>query len=327
MGKEQNTILFLTLVLMLAMSLQNFFSYGQDSSVTGSQQTAVESGLAPTINYNVNPPPNPVIQQSPPPLLSGASNSTDQQSGATITDPIVLAIAFVGAAAGVIYRTIYPYFERLHEMEVQGQQPVKFLTKYKFTFGISLLISLVTTMGLFSGLLPQLDINAGLGMVFISSFVQGIGWNELTNRVSYKITDRKVEQEAAKKEQPSIIKMAKGAIPGKAEESEAPKIVGRYPVQGQGNIRINSPIAVFFGQPMDSSTITKDTFTLKKDGSDVNIDGEINLEENGKTVIFNPKEDLQKDTKYAVTLTKEVKNQAGNKMDSDETWSFTTTIT
>jgi hypothetical protein len=327
MGQEQNTILFLTLFLMLAMSLQNFSAYGQDSSVTGGQQTAAESGLAPTINYNVNPPPNPVIQQSPPPLLPVASNSTDQQSGATITDPIVLAIAFVGAAAGVIYRTIYPYFERLHEMEVQGQQPVKFLTKYKFTFGISLLISLVTTMGLFSGLLPQLDINAGLGMIFISSFVQGIGWNELTNRVSYKITDRKVEQEAAKKEQPSIIKMAKGSIPGKPEEGEASKIVGRYPAQGQVNIRTNSPIAVFFGQPMDSSTITKDTFTLKKDGSDVNIDGEINLEENGKTVIFNPKEDLQKDTKYAVTLTKEVKNQAGNKMDSDETWSFTTTTT
>ena len=75
-------------------------------------------------------------------------------------------------------------------MEVKGEQPIKFLTKYKFTFGISLLISLATTMGMFSGLLNQLDISAGLGIIFISSFVQGIGWNELTNRVSYKIADR-----------------------------------------------------------------------------------------------------------------------------------------
>jgi hypothetical protein len=309
------------------MSLGNFFVYGQDTSVTGSQQTDSESDLAPTINYNVNPPPNPVIQQAPSPLLSGASNDTGQESGANITNPIVLAIAFVGAAAGVIYRTIYPYFERLQEMEALGQEPVKFLTKYKFTFGISLLISLVTTIGLFSGLLPQLDINAGLGMIFISSFVQGIGWNEITNRVSYKITDRKVEQEAAKKEQPSIMKMARGAIPGKGEQTEAPKMVGRYPVQGQGNIRTTSPIALFFGQPMDSSTITKDTFSLKKDGSDVNIDAEINLEENGKTVIFNPKEELEKGTKYVVILTKEVKNQKGDNMASDETWSFTTAST
>jgi hypothetical protein len=69
-------------------------------------------------------------------------------------------------------------------MKVRGQEPVKFLTKHKFTFGISLLISQVTTLGLFSGLLPKLDINAGLGMIFISSLVHGIGWNELTNRVS-----------------------------------------------------------------------------------------------------------------------------------------------
>jgi hypothetical protein len=118
----------------------------------------------------------------------------------------------VGAAAGVIYRTLYPYFERLHEMEAKGEEPVKFLTKYKFTFGISLLISLVTTIGMFSGILQQLDIGAGLGMIFISSFVQGIGWNELTNRVSYKITDRTTDQAAARKEQPSIKSAAKEII-------------------------------------------------------------------------------------------------------------------
>ena len=75
---------------------------------------------------------------------------------------------------------------------------------------------------------------------------------------------------------------------------------------------------------MDSSTITKDTLTLKKDGSNVNIVAEINLEENGKTAILKPKEDLEEDTKYVVTLTKEVKNQAGSNMASDDTWAFTT---
>ena len=40
-----------------------------------------------------------------------------------------------------------PYFERLHEMKVRGQEPVKFLTKHKFTFGISLLISQVRSLG------------------------------------------------------------------------------------------------------------------------------------------------------------------------------------
>jgi hypothetical protein len=88
-------------------------------------------------------------------------------------------------------------------MKAKGKEPVKFLTKYKFTFEISLLISLATAMLMFSGLLHQLDINAVFGMILF--LVQGIGWNELTNRVSYKIADRTVEQAAAKKEQSSMI--------------------------------------------------------------------------------------------------------------------------
>ena len=193
MQTNQNVLLFLTLIVTLLVSTHNHFSYGQETSPLNGQQTATTSEQAPgTVNnyYGINPPPNPTALQPPPAFPQGASNGTNQQSqrsqaGQQITDPLVLAIAFAGAAAGVIYRTIYPYFERLHEVEVQGGRFwSNFLTKYKFTFGISLLISLVTTIGLFSGLLPQLDIGAGLGMVFISSFVQGIGWNELTNRVS-----------------------------------------------------------------------------------------------------------------------------------------------
>ena len=92
-----------------------------------------------------------------------------------MANPWVLAVAFGGAAAGVIYRTLYPYFDRMHEMEVKGEEPVKFLRKYKFTFCISLLVSVVTTMGMFSTLLSEIDVQAELGLIFISSFVAGIG--------------------------------------------------------------------------------------------------------------------------------------------------------
>jgi hypothetical protein len=144
----------------------------------------------------------------------------ESQQEETVTDPVVLAIAFGGAVSGVIYRTVYPYFERIQEMEAKGEDPAKFLTKYKFTAGISLVISLVTTMALFSGLLKGIDIGAGLGMIFISSFVQAIGWNEITNRVSYKIADRTIEQEAAKKPQRSLIKTAKEIVGTKRDQTE-----------------------------------------------------------------------------------------------------------
>jgi hypothetical protein len=111
----------------------------------------------------------------------------------------------------------------------------------------------------------------------------------------------------------------------KGEQTEAPKIVGKYPIQGHANISVSSPIAAYFSKPIDSSSLTKETFTLKKDGSNVNIEAEeIKAEENGQTVVFKPKGDLEKNTKYLVTVTKEVKDQTGNKMVSAETWSFTT---
>jgi hypothetical protein len=325
--------LLVVIILILVMSISIDLADGQQIAPTSGQQTSTTSGQAPNIVYNVNPPPNPIVQQPPPPFPQGVTNNTRQlgqslQQGSQITDPLVITIAFVGAAAGVIYRTIYPYFERLHEMEVKGEEPVKFLTKYKFTFGISLLISLVTTIGLFSGILQQLDIGAGLGMIFISSFVQGIGWNELTNRVSYKITDRATEQAAARKKQPSIKSTAKeiiGIKEEKAEADQAPKIISRYPMPDQTDISLNSPITVSFSKPVDRSTITKDTFILRKDGSTQNIEPkEIKLEENGQTIMFKAKEYLEKKTKYVATVSKEVKDEAGNKMVSDETWSFTT---
>jgi hypothetical protein len=338
MKKRQNAMIFLALILVLLMPTLILLAYGQQTSASNGQQTSASNGQ-PSVIVVPQSPPNPqgqpsviVVPQSPP-NIQGGPNATNQQpqnpqGGSNVTDPVVLAIAFVGAAAGVIYRTIYPYLERLQELEAKGEETVKFLTKYKFTFGISLLISLVTTIGLFSGLLPQLDINAGLGMIFISSFVQGIGWNELTNRVSYKIADRTVEKEAAKKKQPSMISMAKEIIGVKGGgQAEAPKIVGKYPIQGLTNISVSSPIAATFSKQIDNSTITKDTFTLRKDGSNVNIDAEeIKVEENGQTVIFKPKGDLEKNTKYIVTVTKEVKDPAGNKMISDETWSFNTAV-
>jgi hypothetical protein len=135
---------------------------------------------------------------------------------------------------------------------------------------------------------------------------------------------------AARKQQPSMKSTAKEIIGVKEETtpSVAPKTIGRYPLPDQTDIGVNSPIAATFSKPVDSPSITKDTFTVRKDGSNVNIDAEeIKLEENSQTAIFRPKESLEKNTKNIVTLSREVKDQAGSKMASDEIWSFTTTTT
>jgi hypothetical protein len=113
--------------------------------------------------------------------------------GAVTTDPWVLTIVFVGAVLGVLYRTIYPYLERAKEEEALGRKPIHFLGKYKFTMGISFLLAIVTAMGGFDQLTRNIGQDAPLGTIFIISFTSAIGWNELTNRVSYKLADRMSE--------------------------------------------------------------------------------------------------------------------------------------
>ena len=70
--------------------------------------------------------------------------------------------------------------------------------------GIAFLLAIVTTMGGFDQLTRNLDESAPLGTIFIIAFTSAIGWNELTNRVSYKLTDRKVDAKAAKKPEASL---------------------------------------------------------------------------------------------------------------------------
>ena len=131
-------------------------------------------------------------------IANVTADITNAVSGAGTSDPWVLVIAFIGAVVGVSYRTIYHYLERAKEEEAAGRKPINFLSKYKFTMGISFLLAIVTTMGGFDQLTRNLDEAAPLGTIFIVSFTSAIGWNELTNRVSYKISDKLTDQKEAK---------------------------------------------------------------------------------------------------------------------------------
>ena len=136
-------------------------------------------------------------------IANVTADVTNAVTGQT-SDPWVLIIAFIGAVVGVSYRTIYPYLERAKEEEAAGRHPIHFLQKYKFTMGIAFLLSIVTTMGGFDQLTRNLDETAPLGTIFIVSFTSAIGWNELTNRVSYKISDKLTESKTANVPEKSI---------------------------------------------------------------------------------------------------------------------------
>jgi hypothetical protein len=111
---------------------------------------------------------------------------------------------------------------------------------------------------------------------------------------------------------------------GEGDQTGPPKIIGRYPADGQHNVKINSDIVVTFNKQIDGSTITKDTFLVRKDGTNVNKEAEeIKLLVENQA-IFKPRDDFEKNTKYIIKMIGEVKDKFGNKMLSDETWSFIT---
>jgi hypothetical protein len=111
---------------------------------------------------------------------------------------------------------------------------------------------------------------------------------------------------------------------GQGDRPGPPIITGRYPAKDQNNVEVSTQIVAIFSEPMNSATITKNTFTLRKEGSSVNENVEYVKLENGITAILQPLGNLDKGKKYTVTITKEVEDQTGNKMASDEKWSFTT---
>ena len=113
-------------------------------------------------------------------------------------------------------------------------------------------------------------------------------------------------------------------LPGHGDQPGPPKITGSYPVKDQSNVDVSTQIVTIFSEPIDSTTVTKDTFTLRKEGSNINEDVEYVRVENNTTAILKPKGVLEIGKKYVVTISKEVKDLAGNKMASDVTWSFTT---
>ena len=106
-----------------------------------------------------------------------------------------------------------------------------------------------------------------------------------------------------------------------------PTIVSLTPIYGARNVPITSKIMATFSEPMLSSSITSSTFTLKMSGSTRYVTGTrwLSSSDGYKTAIFAPSSNLKPDTVYVATLTRGVRDQAGNAMSAAKTWYFITT--
>jgi len=102
-----------------------------------------------------------------------------------------------------------------------------------------------------------------------------------------------------------------------------PKLISTLPANETIGISINSAITATFSEPMDPLTINIFTFTLKQGLT--NIPGIVTY--SGITAVFIPDAALSYSTEYNVLITAIATDLAGNFLESNEVWNFTTGIT
>jgi len=108
---------------------------------------------------------------------------------------------------------------------------------------------------------------------------------------------------------------------GTTGDTTAPTVISTIPAAGDVGVAVNANITATFDEPMDPSTITTTTFTLKQGITPV--PGAV-TSPSTTTATFNPDSNLLPLTTYTATITTGVKDLAGNAMAVTKTWSFIT---
>ena len=106
-----------------------------------------------------------------------------------------------------------------------------------------------------------------------------------------------------------------------APDITAPTLTQVSPQDGTIDVANNFVVQAQFSEPMDPATINASTFTIS-DGVN-NITGSVVLNGNGKTAQFYLDQPFDYLTTYTATISSTVKDLAGNALQSDYSWSFT----
>jgi len=103
-------------------------------------------------------------------------------------------------------------------------------------------------------------------------------------------------------------------------DTTPPTIVSTSPADNAVDVVINGTVTVTFSKAMDCGTLSDATFQLETSGSA--IPGNVTC--SSSSAIFTPSADLLVLTKYTATITKGIKDLAGNALATDYAFSFTT---
>lgn len=104
-------------------------------------------------------------------------------------------------------------------------------------------------------------------------------------------------------------------------DTTAPTVSSTSPSGGDTDIAVNSTVTVTFSEDMDTATITAATITLEDAGSNA-VDGSVSS--SGTTATFTPDANLEFNTTYSLRVSTGAEDLAGNQLESEYSFSFTT---
>ncbi len=107
-------------------------------------------------------------------------------------------------------------------------------------------------------------------------------------------------------------------------DTERPTVVAVTPLDGATGVAVGGNVTVTFSEPMDPATVTGSTLGLVRTADAVAVAAAVTYDGATKTATLNPTGDLASTTGYTATVTTGVSDVAGNTLEADHTWSFTT---
>lgn len=116
-------------------------------------------------------------------------------------------------------------------------------------------------------------------------------------------------------------------VPGCGDNtaSDPPQILGITPDDGSIAVPVNANVIVTFNLPMDETTVEETAnFTLLKESDSFSPPGSLTYNTSTFTAVFDPTLDLEPETLYRVTLTRDIRGEDGERLIREYTWTFRT---
>ena len=103
-------------------------------------------------------------------------------------------------------------------------------------------------------------------------------------------------------------------------------VSGTVPPDKAKTIGRDAEVEAMFSEAVDATSLSDVTFILAKSADGEVTSGTVSVDEDGVTGRLKPASTLEASTEYQVTIAASVKSQAGKRLGSDKTWTFSTGV-